>query len=111
MRTLKMLAALALLAPTATFAKSGDDGFRFTQKEWERTRFTVEVVVHPDLRSLRTTAIREGAEFQGDIAAFSKVNTNPNAPCRIHMVDPTKYFHRKYIGHELLHCMFGRWHQ
>lgn len=104
-------AALALMSTPVHASLSADDGFRFVKEDWERTDMRIRVVVHPSLADLRSAAIAAGASMDnGTPRAWSKVYTNANSVCEIHIIDPKKDGFRKYVGHELLHCMYGRWH-
>lgn len=111
----KLLIGIALaasLVPSVVNAKPrSDDGFAFIQEDWQRLNLNVRIVVHPDLAALRKAAYDAGLSGDSDTPlAWSKINTNPNAPCEIHIIDPNKDGTRRVIGHELLHCIYGRWH-
>lgn len=41
--------------------------------------------------------------------AFSKVNTAKKT-CTIYTIDPSVSYQPEFIGHELMHCFHGAWH-
>ncbi len=84
---------------------TSSDGYTFDRKEWDQSRLTVQVVQHPSLQDLQAKGPKvEGRELQ----AWGKVN--PSGVCELHIVDPTKHYAPEFIGHEISHCAFGRFH-
>jgi hypothetical protein len=110
-RTKAVLALVASLA-LATPALAGSDNYSVETKEWDRMSFPVEVTVHKTMSELRQAALQAGVprDQLRETYAFSTISKNPLTPCHIHTVEQSQANTRLYIGHELLHCMYGRWH-
>ena len=58
-----------------------------------------------------------GSEYTGDqMGAFSRLRLNRQEPnlagseCIVYIKDPTWQYEPEYIGHEIIHCLFGKWH-
>ena len=45
-----------------------------------------------------------------NVAAFSVLNKE-NTDCDIYMLDPKVSYEPEFYGHELVHCVYGVWHQ
>ena len=106
---MKRLAALAALA-LAACQQQGADGYAFERGEFDRNEIAVTVVEHPSLADLRADAARRGVrDGNREIMAFGLVSTDRPA-CEIHIVDPAQDYRPEWIGHELTHCIRGRWH-
>ena len=43
------------------------------------------------------------------VAAFSKLRYN-DKECDIYIYDPEYTYEPEFAGHELYHCIYGRWH-
>jgi hypothetical protein len=87
--------------------QSAADGYRFERAEWFRSEQTLAVVAHPNLEELRKAADKAGAKGEGKIMAWGAIGKDR---CTIHIVDPVKGYAPEYIGHEVTHCIYGRWH-
>lgn len=84
------------------------DGYRFDEKEFERTPVTVSIVTHEtvaDLRAAAPPAATVGEDH--DLMAWSEIR---GSRCEIHVVDPAVAYQPEWLGHELAHCVWGRWH-
>lgn len=89
---------------------SGADGYRFYRAEFERSQVTVTIVTHAGQAELRRAAVQLGVRAEGRrLMAFGLVDAARPA-CTIHIVDPAKAYRPEWIGHELTHCIRGRWH-
>ena len=103
-RAIAVMAALLLVASCS----EGQDGYTFETAEFERREQPVLVIEHATLRELRSaapaSAIVEGRELMG----FSYLRTNG---CEIHVTDLRKSAARAWLGHEMTHCVYGRWHK
>lgn len=85
------------------------DGYRFERKEFDRPQPGITVVVHPSLADLRKAALR-GTEPDGqDLHGWSIIKAGGG--CEIHVVDPARSWAPEWLGHEIAHCIWGRWHQ
>ncbi len=83
------------------------DGYRFEKKEYEQTLVGVRFVVHPSIADLRAAAPREAIVDGRTLMAWSKLGKEA---CEVHIVDPAVSYQPEWIGHEITHCVFGRWH-
>jgi hypothetical protein len=106
MKRRAIFAALAL----AGCQQQGADGYAYERTEFDRREIAVTVVAHPSLADLRAEAARRGvSDGDREIMAFGLVAADRPA-CEIHIVDPAKDYRPEWIGHELTHCIRGRWH-
>lgn len=108
---MKHTIAAALLA-VATPAFAAPDGFTFGKAEYDRSAIEVEFVVFRTAGELQAEAERLGA-WTGEgkaIRAFSAIRPG-GGKCTIYMLDPKFDYMPQYIGHELMHCKYGRWHK
>lgn len=106
MRRRAIFAALML----AGCRQQGADGYAYEHGEFDRRQIAVSVVEHPSLADLRAEAARRGvSDGDREIMAFGLVSTDRPA-CEIHIVDPSRDYRPEWIGHELTHCIRGRWH-
>ncbi|MEW4468995.1 hypothetical protein AB1K62_14305 [Parasphingorhabdus sp. JC815] len=104
MRRIIILAAPALLASCG----QAGDGYAFDGAEFERRSQPVTVVEHASLHDLRAAAPDE-AHVQGrDLMGFSYLRPDG---CEIHVTDLRKSAARSWLGHEMTHCVYGRWHK
>lgn len=84
------------------------DDYLFEGKEFEHTDFRLKVVVIPDQKKF--DELRSKINPKGnDVQAFSTINTLTNT-CTIYVKDPTWNYSPEKLGHELAHCVWGRWH-
>ena len=102
---------LALIAALMLTACEGSDGYRYERTEFDRRQIAVTVVVHSSTADLRAEAKRldVGAGEGKELMAFGIVKANRPA-CTIHIVEPANGYFPEWIGHELTHCIRGRWH-
>ena len=98
------LAAVLLLAG----CNQSPDGYRFESAEWERTQPNITVVAHPSLAALRAAAPAEARVEGRDLMAWSRITREG---CEMHVVDPSASYQPQWIGHEVAHCVWGRWHR
>lgn len=88
-----------------TACPGGTDGYTFEKAEYTKTNFTVEMVLYDDLKSLQKAS---GLKLEDrELKAFSVLHKNN---CQIHIVKPSANYEPEWIGHELTHCIHGRWH-
>jgi hypothetical protein len=90
--------------------KKGADGYAFEKKEYEKTSLGVTIVVMDSAKDLRKEAEKYmDKEIAKTVAAFGKISPDTNN-CTIYIIDPSVQYEPEFIGHELVHCMYGRWH-
>jgi hypothetical protein len=96
-------------------ASRGSDGFVFNGGEFARERVDVRVALYPDRFTLAAAAQDRGAVIGRDNGrasrprAFTEIEIGRNG-CTIHIVDPSEEYRPEVLGHELTHCLYGRWH-
>jgi hypothetical protein len=100
------------LKPTA---KKGADGYYFEEESFVRTEFPVEIVLIQSQAEMRREIKKrqklvEGKVESKDVAAFAIIRTN-DPTCTIYMLDPKVKYEPEFIGHELVHCIYGVWHK
>jgi len=93
--------------------KKGKDGYYFEKESFTRTEFPVEVVLVKDEAAI-TAAIKDRNNVHGtidakNVAAFSIIRMS-DPKCTIYMIDPKNKYEPEFIGHELVHCIYGVWH-
>lgn len=110
------LSALVIAAPAEarsqqpTFRTSkAADGFMFRNKEYTDDAPVIRIVEYPSAFALR--AAHPGNK-SGDVDAFSRIitMTDGRRVCEIHVVDPDVKWMPEILGHEVAHCLYGRWH-
>jgi len=85
------------------------DGYRFERKEFERTATEIVVVTHPSLEDLRKKAPAAAAVGDGHkLMAWSIIRAGN---CEVHIVDPSRSYQPQWTGHEVTHCIWGRFHK
>lgn len=105
---MKKLILIALMWASAATAAS--DGYTFKNKmDYNKSEVLVEFVVVPSRDHLRSRAEEMKVYVPEDqkLRAFSVLRKDR---CIIYMVDPKRDYAPEDIGHELMHCKYGRWH-
>lgn len=104
--SLGLFLSIGLLVSCEKTSPYGSDNYTFEKKEWDNKNLSIVVVTHPTYNSLRQSgpAAKQGQELM----AWAKVSENGS--CEIHIVDPAVSYKPEYMGHELAHCIYGRWH-
>jgi len=116
MACLKFIAAVAAVAAVAaSAAELSKDGYRFLQKEYELKTVTVTVIALNNEAALLAKAKNHGINTRGNllysgVKAFSVLRPASNE-CTIYVLDPSAKYEPEYYGHELAHCIWGRWHK
>jgi hypothetical protein len=90
--------------------EKGSDGYRFGEKEYEKTTVTIEFVILKNEKEFNDAAkkyvpnrSREGLQ------AFGRLFPSKNH-CILYIKDPNWKYKPEFIGHEVSHCIWGRWH-
>lgn len=92
---------------------TGKDGYYFEKETFSRTDIPLHIILYPSSAALKSeyakshNSLAEGRE----LVAFSTLNTGNTETCAVHMVDPKVYYSPEFIGHEIVHCMYGEWHK
>lgn len=111
MRRLLTYGLLLVLAACTVESRAGKDGYVFEKKEFEKTSIKVEMITYKTKAELLKAAkqLNITVESNRELAAFATLRPSQNA-CTIHTMDPSKSYEPEFMGHELAHCFYGRWH-
>jgi hypothetical protein len=107
----KILAgALALLALASCNEQGSTDGYYFEPvPRLEERRIIVKT--HPSLEALKSEFSKypSAPNISRDRAlqAFSVISSTT---CTVHIVDPAVRYMPEFIGHEIVHCLYGEFH-
>ena len=104
MRTITLLLLTIILSGCATVPR-GQDAYRFDHREWYEPEKPIVFVEHKSLEDLRSAAPVRG---KGEVMAWSVLTKDR---CIVHIIDPKVSYEPKWIGHEIAHCLYGRWHK
>jgi hypothetical protein len=123
MKLAKVFAALFLLmSSSADAGRRGADNYNFGKKEFERTEITIKIVLLHDRDELIAAAEKFGLDavslisasspfaLKSSVEAFSLIDKDENK-CTIYMKDPGWRYEPESYGHDLAHCIWGRWHK
>jgi hypothetical protein len=115
-----LLGCLAIFLISCDFAPSSKravDGYYFEKETFTRTNFPVEIVLVQSRAQMQQEILKQmkkhpvsGKVEPKDVAAFSIISLNDNK-CTIYMLDPKVQYEPEFIGHELVHCIYGEWHR
>lgn len=87
----------------------GPDGYRFEKQDFERTKLTITVVPYDNRKTFEAAARSRGIKEVDLLMAFATYN--PTKPeCTVHIIRPSKHYGPQWIGHEFVHCIYGRFH-
>lgn len=111
-----VLVSLVASSPATARQKRAADGFRFGTPEYVKTDFRVVIVEHESAGENARAAMAAGAtlpEPSSDnteikLKAWSRLR---DGSCEIHVVKATVSYEPEWLGHELSHCIYGRWHR
>lgn len=106
--TFALLLSLLLVSCEKSPQAPASDGYKFGEKEYEKTKLEVELVIIEDQATFDRTA-KQYVSRLDEIQAFSRLFPSENK-CIIYIKDPEWTYQPEYIGHELAHCVWGRWH-
>lgn len=99
-----------ILAPLALIlagCNGSADGYQFGDPEFERAKPNIEIVTYESVSAVRAAAPK-GAHVEGrDLMAWAVLRKDG---CTIHVLDPSVSYQPEWLGHEVAHCVWGRWH-
>ena len=101
-----------LLASCGQQKNVGADGYRFEEATLDRKELNVKIVFVQSNQEMNALEKEHNAEAQPgyEIAAFATYSqTEPH--CTIYAIDPKVNYQPEWIGHELVHCVYGVWHK
>lgn len=90
--------------------KTGQDGFKFTNKEFTMNDVNVKIVTYTSQEELEAVAYRHKIKNTGATVAFTDLHPPLYNSCTIHMIDPAIKYQPEILGHEFMHCVYGKWH-
>jgi hypothetical protein len=97
---------LPLLFLVSSCSKQGDDGFTFAKKETNHPTITVHIQTYATDEELNAAAKARGVT--AEVHAWGVLRGNE---CTIHVRDPLVAYQPEFIGHEISHCIWGRFHE
>lgn len=110
MKKLLIAFSVMLLGACSTTNTIGTDGYRFFGKEYENVTPGVEFVLLQNEEE--RVAVKKkffGPEWK-KVSAFTEWNVKEGV-CKIYIQDPDWQYKPELIGHEVAHCIWGRWHE
>lgn len=104
---------LTLLLPFALIAcdTGSADGYKFEEKEFESLTPNIEFVPVENKAELvqRFKAANGHIPEDRELQAFSILYPDTNT-CIVFIIDPVRSYEPEWIGHEVVHCIYGRFH-
>lgn len=103
------MAALSLAGcqTTQTASREAADGYKFRAAEYRKLDVSVRVFEYKSLGELRRN-------FPGKLPSHEHLRVFSyllDDICEIHMVAPEVDYSPEWVGHEITHCVYGRWHR
>jgi len=92
-------------------SKRGSDGYIIEQAEFMHTDIHLRIHMFRSEKEFKAAKISNGVKDppNAETMAFTYSNKNSNE-CEIYMYDPAYIYEPEYIGHELVHCIYGDFH-
>ena len=106
MKRLVLVVATVLLAGCGRVATDGHVFMKSAPPVNTSMRLTV--VTHSTVADLRKHSRGVAVDPSRRLMAFAVVR---NGVCEIHTIDPKIIYEPEWLGHELTHCIYGRWHK
>ncbi len=114
---LPLIAALFLAScDNSSAPKNGADDYHFEGKEYTLIEQKYTFVVVPNEKEWNALADQYVGIPGDDLGAFSRLRLNRAEPdlkgseCIVYIRDPDWKYEPEFIGHEIIHCLFGKWH-
>ncbi len=104
---------IGLVAATGANPLRGLDGYGFNKKEFVQDTVQVTLVTYEtqdDFNKAYSKTNGENVPRGRELNAFATFN-KANKTCEIHTIDPSVRYKPEFLGHELAHCFYGRWHR
>lgn len=89
---------------------TASDNYRFLEKEYETLKPGVEFVLMRNQEEYNTVMKKHFGRDWKKISAFTFWDKQ-KATCKIYIKDPAWSYEPEYIGHEVAHCIWGRFHR
>ena len=110
LKKMSVVLSLLLLASCNQAPDQGADGYKFGEKQFEKSQVQINVVTYKSQTDLQKALGNRAGVDASNVVAFSVLRP-PFDTCTIHMVDPKVKYQPEFVGHELLHCVYGQWHK
>lgn len=94
--------------PSYAQVRMGPDGYEFAHKQVERREFRAKVFTYRTHAALVIASKQWGINLGNNVNGFS---ITVNGVCQIHIHDPSYSYEPEIAGHEMFHCMYGKWHE
>ena len=113
---MKYIIVLMLMAITGCTSigspkyKYGSDDYRFLVKEYENLNPEVHFILLKDEAEYNSVRKRELGIKWDSVSAFT-LWIPETGKCTVFIKDPSWSWEPELIGHEVAHCIWGRWHE
>jgi len=114
---LPLIAALLIAScDNSPATKMGSDDYYFEDKEYTLIDQKYTFIVVPNKEEWDALADKYVGIPGKDLGAFSRLRLNRASPtlegseCIVYIRDPNWMYEPEFIGHEIIHCLYGRWH-
>jgi hypothetical protein len=105
-----LVLAIILVYHVAPTSKKSKDGYYFEESTFFMPEFKTKIIMFNDAEELIKEFEKTGKNTPKGLAAFAVIRPN-KMECDIYIIDPKKSYVPEFIGHELVHCLYGEWHQ
>ena len=112
----KVLSSALICVGLVSCSKNASDDYHFEQKEYTLLEQKFEFVVVDNITEWNSLVEQYVGADGGDIGAFSRLRLNREDPnlagseCIVYIKDPEWVYEPEFIGHEIVHCLYGKWH-
>jgi hypothetical protein len=109
-----MICAVLALLMLPSCEKGSADGYQFGQRGFTHLTPDIEFVEHQSQQELvaaaPATTRNDIKNKGGELLAWSVLKGPNHNICVVHIVNPQVKYAPELIGHEVAHCIYGRWH-
>lgn len=107
----KLLALSSLAFSTCAMAEMpGRDGYYFEQTGAANLTPQITFVVHPNVKALRLAMPASAQAVEGRMIKVRAWSELKDGRCVVHIIDPSVLYIPEMIGHEVAHCIYGKFH-
>lgn len=107
---IKKLLSITAAALLLTSCSQSTDGYFFEKGSTLLPEKEIHVVMHHNIAELKAAyAVTHASPVaeDRDLRAFSIIGPKV---CTIHVIDPKVTYMPEFVGHELVHCLYGEFH-
>jgi len=109
-KLLLLLLLLSFSADAQRIGKYGKDDFKFLVKDGENLTPKVEFILLKNQQEYDSVRKQYLGTNWKNISAFTLWNDSKGT-CKIYIKDPKWKYEPELIGHEVAHCIWGRFHK